>query len=172
MNVSEVLKEEAIKNGLCSTWTNEWGNPTKEDLVEVYIRGLDFCILNNYPSNEFIKEHFGKVAEDRGIFTDANVDLLNPKIVVLNGRCKGKIELTGFNSVDIHVRHESDVEIKVRDFAKAFVRVYDTAHALIDNEGNAQSFVYKKGGYATISGNVKVRYYRFDKAKQDWVVKD
>jgi len=170
MNVSKVLKEEAVKLGLCVAWTKDWGSPTMEQLVDMYINGLDFCILKNYPSNEFIKQYFGDIAEKKGIFTDTKVDLLNPSIAILNGDCTGQIELTGFASRDIHVRHNSKVKIIVRDNAKAFIRVYDNAHAIIDNQTQYRSFLYKKGGTGTISGNVAVRNYRFDKSKQDWVI--
>lgn len=168
MNVSETLKQEAIKLNLCETWTDQWGKPSLEELVDRYIRGLDFCILNNYPSNEFIKHHFGKIAEDKGVFTDAEVNLLNPEIAILNGKCTGTIELTGFASRDIHVRHDSKVKIIVRDFATAFIRVYDNAHAIVENETKTKkSFVYYKGGKATITGNVAVRYYKM--VNREWV---
>lgn len=157
MNVSKVLKEEAMKFGLCVGWTEQWGSPTKEQLVEMYIKGLDFCILHNYPSNEFIKEHFGEIAIQKGVYTDMKVDVLNPPTAILNGECSGTIVLTGFVSRDIHVRHNSKVKIIIRDAAKAFIRVYDKAHVIVENESASRCFVYKKGGRATISGNVLVR---------------
>ena len=168
MNVSEMLKKEAMKNGLCGAWTDSWGTPTKEQLVDMYITGLDFCILHNYPSNQYIKEHFGEIAEDKGVFTDTKVDVTNPDIAILNGNCTGQIVLSGYVSRDIHVRHNSKVKIVVRDFAKAFVRVYDDAHAIIESQSNKRSFLYKKGGTATISGNVLVRNYEL--IDGDWVM--
>lgn len=171
MNVSDMLKAEAIKNGLCSTWTDEWGHPTKEQLVDMYIRGLDFCILHNYPSNEFIKKHFGDIAIMKGVYTDMKVNAENPDIAILNGNCTGQIVLNGYNSRDIHVRHNSKVKIIVRDCAKAFIRVYDKAHAIVLNESGERSFVYLMGGASTISGNVLVRNYEL--VNGDWVkIKD
>lgn len=157
MNVSNMLKEEAMKFGLCVGWANEWGSPTKEQLVDMYIKGLDFCILHNYPSNTFIKQHFGEIAILKGVFTDMEVNLLNPPTAILNGECSGTIILTGFVSRDIHVRHNSKVKIIIRDAAKAFIRVYDNAYTIVENESQSRCFVYKKGGTATISGNVLVR---------------
>ncbi|PXV62381.1 hypothetical protein CLV62_12070 [Dysgonomonas alginatilytica] len=157
MNVSEILKTEAIKYDLCSDWTNDWGTPSLEELVDKYIKGLDFCILNNYPSNEFIKKNFGKIAEGKGVFVDSNVNLLNPKIAILNGSCSGEIVLNNYVSRDIHVRHDSIVKIIIRDGAIAFIRVYDNAHVVVENESGSRCFVYKKGGRVTISGDVLVR---------------
>ena len=155
--ISKILKEEAIRYGLCVAWTKEWGSPTKEQMVDMYIKGLDFCIEHNYPSNAFIKEQFGDIAIRKGVFTDMDVNELNPPTAILNGNCTGKIELTGFVSRDIYVRHNSKVKIIIRDNAKAFVRVYDNAHAIIENEGVSRCFVYRMGGTATISGDVVVR---------------
>lgn len=168
MDISAELKKEAVRLNLCEEWTEAWKNPSLEEMADMYIRGLDFCIENNYPSNDFIKAHFGKVAEDKGVFTDTEVNLLNPEIAILNGNCTGTIELTGYASRDIHVRHDSKVKIIVRDYATAFVRVYDNAHAIIDNQTKTKkSFVYHKGGKATITGNVAVRYYKY--INGEWV---
>lgn len=157
MNVSNMLKQEAMKNGLCGAWADDWGSPTKEQLVDMYIKGLDFCILHNYPSNEFIKQHFGEIAIQKGVYTDMKVDVLNPPVAILNGECFGTIVLTGFVSRDIHVRQNSKIKIIVRDFAKAFIRVYDNAHAIVENESQSRCFLYKKGGAAKITGDVLVR---------------
>ncbi|NDV68592.1 hypothetical protein [Dysgonomonas sp. 25] len=165
--VSKVLKKEAVKLGLCVAWTNSWGSPTKEQMADMYIEGLDFCILNNYPSNEFIKEHFGAIAESKGVFTDTKVNLVNPDIAILNGNCSGKIELTGFASRDIHVRHNSKVKVIIRDNAKAFIRVYNNAHVIVENLTQGKSYLYfRGGGTATISGKVKTRNYELKDG--DW----
>lgn len=159
MNVSEMLKDEAIKYGLCVAWTNEWGSPTKEQLVDMYIKGLDFCILNNYPSNKFIKEHFGKIAEDKGVYTDKKLDIINPPIAILNGKCTGTITLSGFISRDIYVRHNSRIKIVIKDAAKASIRIYDNAYVTIENETGSRIFAYKYSTDSTIvtTGNVLIR---------------
>lgn len=162
MNISEMLREEAIKYGLCVAWTDEWGTPTKEQLVDMYIRGLDFCIKNNYPSNEYIKTNFGIIAEEKGVYTDATVNLINPEIVILNGKCTGTITLSGYSSRDIHVRHNSKVKIIIKDAAKAFIRVYDNAHITVENSTGTRSFVYKYGGIVVNTGNVLVRSRKLD----------
>lgn len=158
MNVSEELKDKAISLGLCDEWTDAWGNPTKEELVDKYLSGLDFCVLNGYPSNEFIKTHFGEVAEKKGVFVDKkNIDLHNPKIVVLNGDCSGDIKLDEFSVSEIHVRHSSSVNIIIEEYAMAFIRVYDNAEVTVSNNGYKRSFIYKYGGETHVSGDVLVR---------------
>lgn len=143
MTVSEELKQEAIKLGLCKEWTNDWNKPDLGGLCEMFTSGIDFCIKHDYPSTEYIKENFGKVAEDHGIFVDAEIDLINPNTAILMGGTKGSITLSGFVSRDIYVRHDSEVVITIKDSAKAFIRVFNNARVTVDNQTSGKVFVYK-----------------------------
>lgn len=81
------MKSQAINLGLCKEWTNEWGEPDKYELCEKYIRGIDFCLLNRYPSNEIIKKEFTGVREKFNIFVDdTNLFISNPKWSILTVR--------------------------------------------------------------------------------------
>lgn len=82
--LSDKLKLKAISLGLCEEWTNGWGNPDKYELCEKYIRGIDFCLLNRFPSNEIIKKEFAGVREKFNIFVDdTNLFISNPKWSIL-----------------------------------------------------------------------------------------
>lgn len=157
MTVSEELKNKAIKLGLCGEWTDNWQNPNLHELVEMYISGIDFCILNNYPSNEYIKDNFGKTAEEHGVYTDSEIDIQNPDVAIVNGKTTGKIVLTGFVSRDIYVRHNSEVLIEINDMAKAFIRVFDKAKVTVKNNSTNRIFVYKYGGTIEIYGDILIR---------------
>lgn len=158
MNVSETLKDKAISLGLCEEWQDAWGNPTKEELVDKFIQGYDFCLINDYPSNDFIKNHFGEIAEKKGIYVDKkNIDLENPSIVILQGECNGTIKVDEFNVCEVYVRHNSSVNILIEEYGIAFVRVYDNAEVTISNNGYKRSFVYKYGGSVDTSGDILVR---------------
>lgn len=157
MTVSEELKNKAIKLGLCKQWTDDWGEADLDTLCELYTTGIDFCIINSYPSNEYIKTNFGKIAENHGIFTDANIDVTNPDIAILNGKTKGYIKLTGFASRDIYVRHNSIVTIEITDQARAFIRIFDNAFVKVINKTTNKIFVYKYSDKAVIKGDVQVR---------------
>ena len=161
MNTSDILKRKAIELGLCKEWTDGWGNPKLEQLVEMYIEGIDFCIKNDYPSNEFIKKHFGKVAENYGVYVDANINLLNPDIVIAQGDTKGSVVLSEFASRDIYVRHNSDITIIIKDHSKAFIRVFDNAKVRVLNQDYGKAFIYKYvdnfKGSIEIEGDVLIR---------------
>ena len=58
--LSEELKSQAIGLGLCEQWTNSWGNPSEQELINKFLHGIDFCIKHDYPTNEYIKKNFDK----------------------------------------------------------------------------------------------------------------
>lgn len=161
MNISEELKQEAVKLDLCKEWTDGWGNPDLDELVLKYVKGIDFCIKNDFPSLEYIKDNFKGVAEKHGVFTDDQIDLVNHKLIVLNGNTKGKIILNGFTSCDIYVRHNSKVEIEISNFAIAFIRVFDNSQVRVVNKGTNRSFIYKYtdrfNGKLDTSGDILIR---------------
>ena len=66
------LREDARRIGLCDKWYSEWKDDTdKEHLVDMFRKGMDFCIKHRWPSNSFIKTHFSKeFLRDNGILVD------------------------------------------------------------------------------------------------------
>lgn len=42
--LNKKLREKAILYGLCEQWTNDWSeNRNKQELIEMWLRGIDFC---------------------------------------------------------------------------------------------------------------------------------
>lgn len=166
MNISEDLKQKAINLGLCNEWTNDWKNPDLDGLCEMFISGIDFCIKHDYPTNEYIKQYFGKVAESHGIYVDAEINLINPDVAIILGSTKGNITLSGFASRDIYIRHDSEVTITIKDSAKAFIRVFNNANITVDNQSNGKVFVYKYtdgfNGQVLSNKNVLIREKNFN----------
>lgn len=157
MNISEQLKNKAISLGLCKQWTSEWGEPDNDELCEKYVRGIDFCIKNDYPSKEYMKYYFDGVMQNHGIYVDDKINLINPKMLVLNGKTNGDISLDGFSVSTMYVRHDSDVVINANGYSKVFVSIYDNAKVHIIQKDNANVYVYCHGGSFTYDGDVMVR---------------
>lgn len=56
-NISLKMKNEAVSLGLCDKWQEEWtAQTTKEEMIEKFIRGQDFCIKHDWPSVSQIKK--------------------------------------------------------------------------------------------------------------------
>ena len=51
--VTKQLAKAAQANGICTPWLNELKTlENKDALVDMYIRGLDFCLEHDYPSGD------------------------------------------------------------------------------------------------------------------------
>lgn len=154
---SERLKAEAISLGLCEQWQSEWGSPSKDELCEKYIKGLDFCIKNNFPDLSYMKARFDGVMQKHGIFVDERAQLVNPLNVVANGSSECTVSYDGYSVGQIYVRHSSVVKVAVRERAVVNIRCYDNAVVEVACTGDdARVCVILRGGNVRTSGNVRI----------------
>lgn len=119
MSIQEELKQQAIEYGLCEQWQQEWGDPTTADLCDKYIRGLDFCIKHEYPTVEYLDEHFKGKVEQYGIYINEEATSIGQTDVVVNG--DSKVDIYSPIVSSIYVRHNSKIRLYVP--AQAFVYV-------------------------------------------------
>ena len=154
-----VLRNRARDLGLCDKWYEEWDlNSPKELLIEKYIKGIDFCIKNDYPKLDFIKAVVpGQILADNGIFADSSVVRSNMKTAVLLGKSNGIIRYDGLGMGNVYLRHQSELTLEVSGGARVFVEVYDDCRLNVVATGMAKVFVYWHGGKVNASGNVTIR---------------
>lgn len=154
-----VLRERARELGLCDQWYNDWDKEsTKQELIDKYLKGIDFCIKHNYPKPAFIKEHFEeKLLLKNNIFLDNTINDSNLSKVVLLGESKGALRYNGVHTGDVYVRHNSNLTIEVTDVAKVFVEAYENCNIRIVAIGDSKVFVYWHGGTIEYEGNVTIR---------------
>ncbi len=158
MNISDKYKTKAISLGLCDQWTNEWkDNSSREELVEKFVKGNDFCILHNFPSVQDMKEDFGDILNDFGVYADQDVQIKNKDFVMLCGRCKAEIVVDDI-FCDIYIRHNSEAKIYVRGTGRAFVRTYDNSYVDVTSSMGGKAYIYDYcGATIRIDGNAVVR---------------
>lgn len=123
------LKEDGIVKGLCQPWQLKLRNGVSmKRLAELYVKGIDFCISNDYPTLDFIRANFKGKCEPYGIFVDEqHLNATNLPDAVLQGDCKGELHYNGFSVCRAYIRHNSEVTIKVRHNAHLTVDVFDNA---------------------------------------------
>lgn len=148
MELVQQLKEDGKAKGLCRMWQMK----LKEDLdynalINLYIRGIDFCIKNDYPTLGFIREHFKGKCEAYGVFVDEqNLILRDMPNVVLHGGCKGTLSYGGFSVCHAIIRHNTNVTIKVFGNACVTIDVFDEATLNLVVVGTmAKVLVYRYG---------------------------
>lgn len=160
--LSARMKKEAVELGLCDQWTREWEDgTTKDEMVDKFVRGLDFCIEHDWPTTDVMKKEFGDVIHRHGVWVDEAMSANNPDTAILNGSCDGRITVDGFGVSSIYVRHKSRLKLTVKDMAYAAVSLYDEANVDIDCQGG-KCFVYKRGDNVKVKtqGGVKIRENR------------
>ena len=157
--LSERMKGEAVKLGLCGQWTEEWKEGTsKDEMVEKFVRGLDFCIEHDWPSTKVMKREFGDVIHRHGVYVDENVEARNAPVVVLNGECVADIRYTGTATGEVYVRHRSEARVRVEGLTRAFISLYDEGEVDVECEEGCRAFVYQYGGKVRKTrGDVVVR---------------
>lgn len=160
-SLNKFLKIEAMKNGLCGQWTSDW-NKDKSiyELIDMYKRGLDFCIINHYPSNEFIKNNVDKdVLEKNHIYVDSEFyeGDFSDFCTVVQGESSGEFHFGKFNSTTLWIRDNSEVLVEVHGQAWIFVHVYDNAVVTIHQHGDSRISVKRHSKDASVitAGNVK-----------------
>lgn len=147
-NLSETLKQQAVSLGLCHKWTEAWAdNSDQQELIDKFVKGIDFCLERDWPSNDFIKANFDRdLLNSNLIFVDEYVDMdMAPSgIYILNGECSGRIRLAPWAAATVYLRHSSKITIVADDFAKVFVRLYDETDVDVDSDGSAVVKVYDR----------------------------
>ena len=158
-NLSDKMKNEAVSLGLCAQWTAEWkDNSSKDEMVQKFVDGIDFCIGRNWPSTKNMKKYFGDVIHDHGVYVDENVGLKNPGMTILNGECVANIGFDWMSTGEIYVRHNSSLYLDVRDMAKVFINLLDDSELHVRCDDSAKCFVYQYGGKVVkSSGNVIIK---------------
>lgn len=158
--VNKELRNKAVSLGLCDTWQKKWmKDKTPQQLIDMYKKGIDFCLESNYPDNKFIKENFTKdILSKNNMFVDEDFYVLNPENdCVILGESQGKLIFDGYVVRDIYINGNADVEIEASDFAKIFVNVYDDAQVVVTQKKNSVIHVYKHGTGEVLSvGNVTI----------------
>lgn len=147
MNISKQLAKDAKKKGICEPWHNELKRlDDKKAMVEMYVKGIDFCLSNDYPSNAFIAKHFKGVMEDFGVFLDDQIDIVNNNRCVSLGLTKGRIEVNSYGVCEVFAKHDSELRIIAKDNAFVEVDIFDNSTIYIHAQDRAKVHINQYGG--------------------------
>lgn len=146
MKLSKELAKKAQVYNICKEWYLELKKLSdKKAMVRMYLKGIDFCLANDYPGNDFIRKHFKGEMEELGVFLDDNIDLENADKCVALGGTKGRIEVNGYGTSEIFVKNESAINIIAKDNAFVMVDIFDNATVFVTAQDKAKVCVNKYG---------------------------
>lgn len=126
--LNEDLYNTAMTFGMCDKFSVPWKNIVyeKQELVDMYFRGLDFCIEHHFPSNEFIKNNFEEELRwSNGVFVDESRSVLNARRVVALGKSNIKLRINGYEVSQMYLRDNSTADIFVRHHAHLIIHLFD-----------------------------------------------
>lgn len=129
----QVLKSDAIGKGLCVPWQSKFKQGMSiEALVKMYIKGIDFCISENYPALDFLRTEFKGICEPYGVFIDeSGISLHNHPDIVLNGTCSAELDYSGYSVSRIYARHESKIKVEASGNSRVTIDAFDKSHTVI-----------------------------------------
>lgn len=137
MELVEQLKKDGIDKGLCRMWQMKLRPGTDmKSLVGLFIKGIDFCVSNDYPTLDFMRQHFKGHCEPYGAFVDDDIKADNMPNMVLNGECKALLLYDRYNVGNIYIRHNSVVELTAADHAFVTVDIFDNAKVYVATAGD------------------------------------
>lgn len=152
MELTEVLKRDGVDKGLCRLWRGKLkAGMSIEAMIQLYIRGIDFCICEDYPTLSFIRENFKGKCEPYGVFIDDDVmDMKNTPDVVLNGNCRALLEYDGYSVSRIFARHNTKAAINVSDHALVTIDAFNQSDLVIAVSGTRASVIVNLYGDSSV----------------------
>lgn len=161
MKINDKLAKAAKQAGICDEWYGKIkAGVNNRQLADLYISGLKFCLERNYPDKEIIKEHFGDIAHDYGVYVDEWIELANVKKVVALGDSSGNIVCDKFNVGDIYVANDSELNIRLKDHSITRIDIYDDAVVNIDISDEARVWINEHNSnelHITKNGNPQIK---------------
>ena len=151
------LAAEAEKAGICDEWRRKiLKAPSREYLLQLFIKGLDFAILNDFPSDELAAE-FNDIAPAYGIFLNREGSWRtdNRKHIIAREAVITPANYDGFSVGEVYALHGGAVEIIARGYAVVCATVETGAQVIAKAYDNAQVRIFRHGGEITTRQNGK-----------------
>jgi hypothetical protein len=154
MKLNSELAKMAKIHGICENWHLELKNETDIDnMLEMYVKGIDFCLSNDFPTNDFIRKNFKGKMESHGIHLDETLRVISePKTIAL-GKCSGTVKAENFDVCEIFIKNESEVTVMAKGNSFVMIDVFDNAKVHIFTYDNAKVYINRYGGQITESTN-------------------
>jgi len=151
--LSKELAKQALAAGAkkdCSIYQKLQAAESRSDLVQIYLDGIDFCLSNEFPANDFIRKHFTGAMEQYNIYLDEFAALINPKQVVALGKTSGTVKVDEYNVSQVYVKHNSKLKIKATDHSFVMIDIFDDTSIEVEASGDAKVCVNRYGNSAVV----------------------
>lgn len=131
---------------------------TTDDFLAIYLKYIDFCLSENFPSKVDLLNYGNDRLIANGIYIDSQANLLNKSMAVLLGKSQGEAKYFGHPVGQIYMKDESKLNLHCIDLSFLVIDIFDKSELTIKASGNAKVLV-------NLYGNAKVFPTQMDKAK-------
>jgi hypothetical protein len=157
--LNKIIYDRAIEAEICEPWAIKIANaPTVHHMLEMYRKGIDFCLKNDFPSNSLLLQLAGDQINEHGIFIDAPVDLVDPEFTTLLGKCNAAIAYTDYSVSTLFVKHTSTGSVIAGDNAIVVIDCFDNSTLLVTASDHSNVLI-------NVYGNAQAKHSSIGKAK-------
>lgn len=151
-SIAKQLAKDAKKKGICDEWLDELKKlKDKREMVAMYVKGIDFCIANNFPTHDYMRENFKGIMELFGVFLNDSICLKNAKTCISNGSTSGILEYSGYGVGEVILKDTSDVVVKAYDNSFIMIDVFDSSSLVVEAYDDAKVCINQYMGLSRIS---------------------
>lgn len=161
MNKKE-LAEYAQKHQACKPGLKQILLSSNEsELIELYKKNIDFCLSENFPDLIYLEENVSDLLLIKhGIFLNDETLISDQEFIVILGTCFAGIEITGWNTSQIYIKHSCKADILAQDNAFVVIDCFDDSLIKIEATSNAKVVINVYGNAAVSSkqsGNAVIK---------------
>jgi hypothetical protein len=71
IELNEYILQKAIEANICEEWADKIASASgSAELMDMYCKGIDFCLSNNFPSNNYLVKLAGDELVKHGVYVD------------------------------------------------------------------------------------------------------
>lgn len=158
-DLNKDLKSQAVALGLCKEWQKSWEKDwSREKMVERMYKGLDFCIIHHYPSNDYILKHFDQEFRRKSnVYVNDKYSVCNPKQSLVLGSSEITFRYNAWYNGSIHVRDNSSAKIFARNKSFVIVHLYEKAYIEAEQQDKAIIVIIKHSPDVTVIADSKIK---------------
>lgn len=163
-NTNQVLRNQAIRDGLCQKWQNEvWNrNMSTDELVDMFYRGIDFAIEHHYPDKGTLLTLFGvRMLREYAVLVDDHFSLLNPEHAILIGDSTTNARYNGHIVAELYLTDNSTADVYAREKAHVIVHLYGQSSVRIHSFDSSDVLAVRHSVDASCSieeGEARIKY--------------
>ena len=129
-----------------------------DDLLEMYIKYIDYSLEHNFPSNKDLLRIAGDYLPGYGIHIDKGFGQINSRFSVLLGACKASLMYSGYAVAQVFVKHQSTADLVLKDNVFVVLDCFDNSIVSVVAEGNSKITINMYGNAKiTKSGNGTIK---------------